>query len=605
MKRIHRSASTRIIIIFLLTFSAAAMAMDREAARERIEALSAEITRHNYLYYVLGRPEISKREYDMLFEELLGLEKAFPDLALTDSPTKRVGSALDDAFPRVKHEAPMLSLEKFYTMKGVASWVKKTRGKAGKNLSFVLEEKIDGVGLELIYKEGRLVMAATRGDGETGFDVTRNARAVKGVPLVLKRPVSLTVRGEVFIKKSDFERINKKEEEPYDSARNLAAGALRRKRAGEKRAGEKRAGETARTPLSIFVFAVVSGDVGEITNHDDLLKFSGELGLPINPNNRTLETIAEIETYIKDAESRMASLDYEFDGVVIKVNDARSAKLLGRTGRHPRWAAAYKFKSPENITVVEDIVIRVGRHGQVTPAAKLRPVKISGVTIRSATLHNQGYIDALALAVGDTVRVSRRGNVIPAVDEVVEKGAAGRPVWQTPARCPGCDAVLERDGKRHFCPNEACPRRLRARLIYFAKKMRIKHLGEKTMDALISEKGVRYPEDLYALSSDDLKGVKGFGDKKAASVKHAIEESRGRPYQTVLLSLGVEGLGPRNIRFLTRAGFDSTDKIRAAGPAGLSSVDGVGRTSAEKILNGFTPRLRKTIDALKREGLTL
>ncbi len=592
IKRVNRIKRPLVIAILLLTVSAAAM--DREAARERITALGSEITRHNYLYYVLGKPEISKREYDRLFDELLDLEKRFPDLVSPDSPTKRVGAELDNTFPRVRHEAPMLSLEKLHSIEEVASWVGKTRKKANKTLSFVLEEKIDGVGLELVYEDGILVMAVTRGDGTTGFDVTDNARTIRAVPLKLNQPVSITVRGEVFIRKTDFERINRDEAEPYDSARNLAAGALRRKHAAEM----------AKTPLSIFVFEVVSGGADEIANHWDWLSFLKELGFKTNPNNRILSSVAGIEAYIEDAESRMETLDHEIDGVVIKVDDTRIRKRLGETERFPVWAAAYKFKSPENVTVLEDIEIRIGRHGRITPVAKLRPVKISGVTIRSATLHNQDNIDALALAVGDAVRISRRGNVIPAVDEVVEKNTLGRDAWRMPTRCPWCRTILKRDGRRHICPNEECPRRLRARLIYFSRKMKIKHLGEKTMDALISRKRIQHPEDLYALlAPDELKGWKGFGDKKIATLKHGIEKSRERPYQTVLLALGVEGLGARTIKILTKAGFDSVDKLLAAEAEELSTVKGVGKAAAAKIVDGFTPRLRTTIHALKREGL--
>ncbi|QTA93713.1 DNA ligase [Desulfonema magnum] len=588
----------KILLIFLVMIHALAMnalATDQEFAKKRIQKLSSEITRHDYLYYVLGKPEISDKAYDQLFDELVRLEKEFPDLVLQDSPSKRVGSELDNAFPQVPHNPPMLSLEKCYSAEEVISWAKKTQAKAGEKLSFVLEEKIDGTAIELIYKEGVLICASTRGNGKTGYDITNNARTIRPLPLRLNPPLSFTVRGEVFIKKADFARLVRESGASYDSARNLAAGALRKKNSSE----------TAKIPLDIFLFEAVCGDTDDKTAHSDLLVLLTELGFRTNPNHQTVSNISDIKKYIEDAILRRDTLAYEIDGLVVKVNEMRTRKSLGSTERFPRWAVAYKFKSPEDETVVESIDLQVGRLGRITPVAKLRTVRIRGTDITRATLHNQDYISQLELAVGDTVKISRRGHVIPAVDQVVEKNTLGNAIFQMPTKCPVCKTLLKIKGKHHFCPNTDCPEQVKARLIWFSKKMKIKYLGPKTTGLLISQKQIQYPEDIYTLSAEDLKNLKGLGEKKSGSIAASIEKSKNNPFQVVLFALGIRGLGTKNIRLLTTAGLDSVDKILKAGTRGLSQIKGIGNHTASQIISGFTPRIMKTVKALKNAGLAL
>ncbi|MDM8525936.1 NAD-dependent DNA ligase LigA [Desulfococcaceae bacterium HSG8] len=575
--------------------TAAALATDHETARGRIRELSAEITRHNYLYYVLGKPEISDKAYDKLFDELVRLEKAFPDLALPDSPTKRVGSDLDNNFPRVPHEVPMLSLDKCYSAEGVISWTEKTREQTGEDISFVAEEKIDGTAIELIYKDGILVMALTRGNGKTGHDITDNARTIRNLPLRLSKAITISVRGEVFIRKSDFERLRGEDRLSYDTARNMTAGALRRKQSSE----------TAKIPLDIFVFEAISGDINNHATHWDILSFLDESGFRINPENRVIRNSSEIRKYISDATLRRDASDYEIDGVVFKVNNMQIRKDIGNTERFHRWAVACKFISPEDETVLKGISLQVGRLGRVTPVAELAPVRISNVTITRATLHNQEYISQLELAVGDTVKVSRRGNVIPAVDRVIEKNTLGNDTWQMPEECPACRTCLKKDGSHHFCPNTDCPEQVRARLIWFSKKMRINNLGPGTIDMLILQKLIRYPEDIYTLNAENLKRLRGLGDRKIALLTKSIEESKASPFPVTLSALGIKGLGPGNIRRLTEAGLDSVDKILNAGTAGLIRVKGIGEVTASKIISGFTPAMVKTIRALKKVGLNL
>jgi len=593
MKVKDRLKSIQVVLVTLLvamfTLASAAPAMDREVAQKRIRELSTEIIRHNYLYYVLGKPEISDKEYDRLFDELLRLEKEFPDLVLPDSPTKRVGSELDNGFPQIQHVIPMLSLEKCYSPEEVVSWAEKIREAAGRDVSFVAEEKIDGAAIELIYEDGILTRAATRGNGKIGYDITDNARTIRTVPLRLKQPVSVTVRGEVFVSKSDFARIRKKKGVSYTSARNLAAGALRRKQSSE----------TAKIPLDTFVFEAAAGDTDEDASHADILTSLGELGFKINPSNQVFTDIHALGVYIRAFGSQREALAYEIDGIVVKVNDRQIRKTLGSTERFPKWAIAYKFKSPENKTVLEGIDVQIGRLGRVTPVGKLRPVQIGDATITRATLHNQDYVTALELAVGDTVQVSRRGKVIPAIDRVIEKNTMGNNMWQMPTDCPVCKTPLIAEGRHHFCTNANCPAQVRGRLIYFCKKMGIKYLGPKTIDMLISQERIQDPADIYTLNAEDMEDLK---KKKNGKIMASIEQSRSKPFQTVLSALGIPGLGPRNIKSLTRAGFDSIDKLLDADISDLSQVKGIGEITARKISNGLR-RLRKTIETLKKAGL--
>ncbi len=504
-------------------------------------------------------------------------------------------SESDNAFPQVQHDPPMLSLDKCYSAEDVISWAKKTQDKAGEKLSFVLEEKIDGTAIELIYKDGIFVRAATRGNGKTGYDITNNARTIRTLPLRLNKPVSVTVRGEVFIKKADFAGLANKDGASYDSARNLAAGALRKKNSSD----------TAKIPLDIFLFEAVSGDKDDKAAHSDLLVSLSESGFKTNPNNHTVSESAEIKKYIEDVILRRDSLAYEIDGVVVKVNEMRMRKMLGSTERFPRWAVAYKFKSPEDETIVEHIDLQVGRLGRITPVARLCSVRIGGADITRATLHNQNYINELELAVGDTVKISRRGDVIPAVGRVVEKNTLGNGIFQMPTECPVCGTLLEIKGRHHFCPNTGCPEQVRARLIWFSKKMKIKYIGPKTTALLISQKRIQYPEDIYTLSAEDLKDLKGLGEKKTCLLAASIEKSKNNPFQVVLSALGIRGLGTKNIRIVAEAGFDSVDKILNAGISGLSQIKGIGNETASEIISGFSPRMMETVDALKKAGLNL
>ena len=593
MKRIAITA-VMFAIIFVL-FAPPVVAMNQDMARERIRVLSSEISRHDHLYYVLGKPEISKTEYDELYDELLTLEKRYPHLVLPDSPTRRVGASLDNTFPQIQHAVPMLSLKKCHSITDVVAWAEELREKTAVDLSFVVEEKIDGTAIELMYKDGILLTAATRGDGKVGYDVTNSARTITNIPLKLTRPVSITVRGEVFIKKSHFSRLASMPDGTYSTARNLAAGALR------KRSSE----EAAQIPLDIFVFEAVAGDRIEGMTHADTLAFLEALGLKTNPSNRLCRDMEKLDEHVRTLASRRHTRDYEIDGIVVKVNERRGREALGTTERYPNWAIAFKFRPSTGKTRVDDIVLQVGRTGRVTPVAKLDTLRINGVAITRASLHNQNFISRLDVGVGDTVMVSRRGDVIPAVDYVVQKNPLSRGPWKMPFTCPACGTRLEKDGKNHVCPNWHCPEQVRGRLVYFARQMGIKHLGPRTLERLMAGNMVRHPEDLYRLDYQAAGSLKGFGDRKIQRIKAAIEKSKEKPFEVVLSALGVKGLSARNVRILNEAGFDSVEKFLNADASDLTRIDGIGPETSRQIIRGLHPRLVQTVHALRAAGLNM
>jgi len=583
----------KYLILFLLILPATALPLDHNTAEKRIIYLSSEITRHNYLYYVLGQPEISNQEYDRLYNELVSLEKLFPDMALPDSPTHRVGSKLENTFPLVCHPVPMLSLNKCYAIKDIISWAEKLGLKTGKQISFMVEEKIDGTAIELFYENGILVKAATRGDGQTGYDISANARTVRTIPLKLHEPLSIIVRGEVFIRKSDFKRLDSEEDFDFKSLRNLAAGALRRKHSTE----------TAKIPLDIFIFETVSGIPDENMDHAKVLEWLKTLGFQINPNNRIINNISEIENHINKAVMGRDKLDYEIDGIVLKVLDRNTRKLLGTTDRFPRWAMAFKFESSQAITIIENIIIQISRLGRATPVAILKPVNIGSSIVSRAGLHNQNYINDLGLEVGDKVRLVRKGDVIPVIEEVLDK--TGDSTWQMPVNCPSCNTRLKTFGKNVFCPNYECPEQVAGRLVWFAQKMKIRYLGPALIKSLLDQKKIYNPEDFYLLDPDDLEKLKGFGHKKILKFQSSLEKSKKSPFETVVLALGIQGLGRHNIRILKNAGYHSAEMIINAGQEKLAEIKGIGKKTAGKIIKGFNPGIKKTIKILKEQGIDI
>ena len=590
---------------------------------ERSKELSRLLTEYQKAYYVQGRPLVSDLEYDRLFDELLLLESQHPDIRTPDSPTQRVGSDLTSDFPEVQHTIPVLSLDKAYSDSEILSWISKTIKNTGENLSFVLEEKLDGFSIVLYYEKGLLTRAVTRGNGFVGNDVTANVKTIYSVPLRLNESVDIAVRGEVFLKKAEFEKINATLTEPYANPRNLAAGTIRRNKSSE----------TAQVPLSIYVYEGFWTEPENLTDHIQILSRLKALGFPVDPHIsyfcRTKEeaelrlgqaglegeagSFDDIPAAIADRTGTRASLPYEIDGLVVKVNELATREDLGYTEHHPRWAIAYKFEAPQAQTQVLDIDVQVGRTGRVTPMARIRETQLSGSTIRNITLHNQDYVNELELAIGDTVSISKRGDVIPAVENVIEKNEQGNTTWKMPEKCPVCGSELVKRGAHHFCPNYDCPAQAKGRLAFFCGKgqMDIEGLGARTVEILYDKGFVTTISGLYEFDFSNLRFVEGFGGtegKKIESIKIALQESLNTPFRNVLVSIGIPEFGKKAVDLVCDAGFDSMDKLIDLADRNdteaLSAIKGIGPKTAEIIIDGLkSETVRKLIEDLRKAGL--
>jgi len=591
----------------------------------RARELSKLLTEYQRAYYVTGRALVSDLEYDRLFDELMLLEKEHPELCTPDSPTQRVGSDLSSDFPEVSHTIPVLSLDKAYSDSEILSWIQKTMKNTGENLSFVLEEKLDGFSIVLYYEKGILARAVTRGNGFVGNDVTANVKTIHSVPLRLTQPVDIAVRGEVFLRKAEFERINSKLLEPYANPRNLAAGTIRRNKSSE----------TAQVPLSIYVYEGFWSDSVDYSDHIQILSALKALGFAVDPNLsffcRTTEeaqrrlkeaslegrcgSFDDIPAAIADYTGTRADLPYEIDGLVVKVNELSTREELGYTGHHPRWAIAYKFEAPQAQTQVLDIDVQVGRTGRITPMARIKETRLSGSTIKNITLHNQDYVNELELAIGDTVAISKRGDVIPAVESVIEKNDLGNTTWQMPRCCPICKSELVVRGAHHFCPNHDCPAQVKGRLAFFCAKgqMDIEGLGPKTIETLYENGFVRSISELYSFDFNRLKALDGFGGtegKKIEGMKMALEKSRKTPFRSVLVALGIPEFGKKAVDLVCDAGFDSMDKLLSIADnhdtESLSAIRGIGEVTANLIIDGLNSEdTRIIINDLRESGLQM
>ncbi len=590
--------------------------INHEEARQEIEKLAELLRRYQYEYYIEGRPSVSDLEYDRLFDRLSELETQFPDLKFSDSPTQRVGSDLSESFPEVEHTVPVLSLDKAYSAAEVSDWIRRTTDRSGRALSFVVEEKIDGVSIVLYYEEGKLVRAVTRGNGFVGNDITANVKTIGSVPLRLPEAVNVAVRGEIYLPKNRFEELNKTMDPPYANPRNLAAGTLRRIKSSE----------VARVPLNIFAYEGYFPEQQlshlEVLEQLKVLKFrvSSRIGIFSNrlgPDKMKTKypdwsfgRFEDLPNYIEKATEERDSLEYEIDGLVVKVNELQVREELGYTGHHPRWAIAFKFESPQGTTTIKTIEVQVGRTGRITPVARVKPVQIGGSTISNVTLHNQAYIEMLEIAEGDQVTVSRRGDVIPAVEKVVQKNEVGNPVWSMPEHCPSCGSKLEVYGAHHFCRNNKCPDQVRGRIHFFIgrNQMDIENLGPETAELLIQEGFVQDLPDLYRFDFDRLQGYQGFGEKKISAIKKGLEKSLSQPFRIVLPSLGVPEVGPNVTELLISAGYSTIDKIIETAEAGntesLVEIKGIGEKTAETIIEEFSrPEVQQRIEELKKVGL--
>jgi len=579
--------------------------------RSRIEALRDLIRYHNYRYYALDDPEVSDAEYDALFRELLALEKAHPELLTPDSPTQRVGFPPLDKFQPFEHAVPMLSLENAMTEAEVIEFdgrVRKLLGHSG-DVAYVAEPKMDGLAVEVLYREGELLRAGTRGDGYTGEDVTPNVKTIRAVPWKLFKPdgglpppAFLAVRGEVYMDKKDFAELNARREEAgepvFANPRNAAAGSIR----------QLDSTITASRPLKVFFYGVGVVEGATFETQWELLGRLREWGLPVNPKSRLCTGIGEALEAFRSLAAERRRLPYETDGLVIKVNSIEWQSVLGEKSRSPRWAVACKFAPEQAETRIADILVQVGRTGVLTPVAVLEPVTVGGVVVQRATLHNEDEIRRKDIRIGDRVLVQRAGDVIPEVAEVLaERRDGAEKVFRMPDTCPSCGGpVVRPQGESaHRCLNRYCPDQVKAAIAHFTSRdgLDIEGLGRKIVALLVERGLVRSAADLYRLRVEDLEPLPGLGAKSAANLVAAIESSKKADLADFIFALGIPHVGTHLAQVLADH-FGSLEKLRRASREELEAVPGVGGEVAASISQYFADGgNRKLVDELLDLGV--
>jgi DNA ligase (NAD+) len=566
---------------------------DQSKAAERIAKLRTEIRHHDYLYYVEDRPEIADADYDRLFHELEDLEKQFPDLVSDDSPTQRVAGQPLDTFPTIEHAAPMLSLDSNQDEAALRRFDERLRKGLGPDfpVEYVLEPKLDGLSVELVYRDGALLQASTRGDGRKGEGITANVRTIPSVPLRLregKRPVPsfLAVRGEIIMFSEGFDKLNESliagGKEPFANPRNAAAGGVR----------QLDPQITATRPLHLYAYDILASEgLEDIETQWDVLQALRGWGLKVNERVKKGKTVDDIQEYHNGLESERDDLGYEIDGIVIKLNDLEARETLGWTSRHPRWAFAYKFPPRKEITRILSILPSVGRTGVVTPVAIMLPVEIGGVTVARATLHNREEIVRKDVREGDRVRVQRAGDVIPQVIEKIDEPDRERgPEWRMPETCPSCGTQLIERGPFTVCPNSfECPAQLAGRIVHFASRdaLDIEGLGDETSKLFVAQGLVRQLPDLFEIQPGQLVELEGFAEKSANKLVDALKKAASAAeLPRFLYGLGIPEVGVAVARDLARH-FGTFARLRGADEATLQEVPGVGPRMAEQITTFF------------------
>jgi len=579
--------------------------MDKRIA-DRAKALREEIHRHNYLYYVLDQPEVSDAEYDRLFDELSSLEKQFPELVTPDSPTQRVGAPPLEEFKTVRHSLPMLSLGKATSEAEFLDFHRRVveLSKVDK-VPYVVEPKFDGLAVEVVYREGLYSLGATRGDGTVGEEVTLNLKTVKSIPLRLRGkdlPELIEVRGEVIMNKEDFAKLNREREnagEPlFANPRNAAAGSVR----------QLDSKVTSARPLTLFAYGIGVLTGKKFSGHRETLSYLQKMGFKVSEHIELCNTVGQVKKYYEDILNRRDRLPYEIDGIVIKVDDFELQRRLGEISRSPRWAVAWKFPAQQEHTVVKDILVSVGRTGALTPVAILEPVRVAGVEVRRATLHNEDEVRKKDIRIGDTVVIQRAGDVIPEVVKVIETKRTGREKpFIMPDLCPICGSKVERpEGEAlHRCTGLACPAQIKEHLSHFASKgaMDIDGLGYKFLEHMVDKGIIQDQADLYSLDKEDLMKMDRMGDKLAQNLLDAIHRSRKPALANLIYALGIRNVGEHLATVLAR-NFKSIDNLAKQNLEDLTQVHEIGPVVAESIYNFFrNPKNLKVLDKLKRGGV--
>ena len=580
------------------------------AIKKEIEKLRQEIEYHNYQYYVEDSPVLTDAEYDRLMQQLIALEEQHPQFKSPDSPTQRVGAKPAREFATVKHLLPMLSLANAFTMEDIQSFDKRVKKiletPSGKDIAYVAELKIDGLAVNLYYAEGRLLKASTRGDGTEGEDITNNVKTVKSIPLKLlkprsgKLPQSIEIRGEIYLDHQEFQRINRERErsgEPlFANPRNAAAGSVR----------QLDPAITARRKLSIFVYGIgaVNGAVPD--NHWETLEFLGSMGMKVNSVKTRCANIDEAMKFCRQWDKEKEKLDYDADGLVIKVNAHAQQNILGQVSRSPRWAIAYKFAAEQAVTVIKDIIVGVGRTGALTPVAVMEPVEVSGVTVTNATLHNEDEVKRKDIRIGDTVVIRRAGEVIPEVVRVLtEKRTGAEKEFVMPNKCPVCGSDVYRPADEAIarCTGISCPAQVRERLVHFASRsaMDIEGLGEAWVQVLVDKKLIKDPADIYTLKKEDLLELDRMGEKSAANLIQAIAGSKKQELSRLIYALGIRHVGEHLAEILT-GHFSSIAELSAATREDLEKIPEIGPAIAESLTIFFKQDETKEVLAKLRQA---
>ncbi|WP_428846277.1 NAD-dependent DNA ligase LigA [Metallumcola ferriviriculae] len=578
--------------------------MSSASIENKIKQLRDELEDHNYQYYVLDQPTITDREYDDKLRELQQLEEEHPESQDPHSPTQRVGGAPREGFTTVNHPIPLLSLDNAFGEEELYQWHRRVEKLAGEAVTYIVELKIDGLSVALTYDDGRLVVGATRGDGEIGEDITANIKTIQSVPLKLRRQVQrLLVRGEAYMPRPAFIKLNKKRQEAdealFANPRNAAAGSLRQ--LDPKVAAQRN--------LQVFVYDILAVDGEELTTHDQALALLQELGFVVNSHHKLCHTIEEVYRYCLEWTEKREQLPYDIDGLVVKVNQLELHEAIGRTAKNPRWAIAYKFPAEQKESMVQDVFLRIGRTGVVTPTALLAPVQLAGTTVTKATLHNEDFIRDKDIRIGDAVIVRKAGDIIPEVVQVLperRKGSEGE--FKFPQYCPECGAHLKRADNEAAIRCQgglACGAQVREGIIHFTSRnaMDIEGLGSKMVEQLLDAGLIKNIADLYYLRLEELLELQRVGNKSAQNLLDAIEKSKDNPLHQLIFALGIRHVGLGAAKVLSKQ-FHSLDNLAQAGVEELTAVSDIGPKMAESIVDFFQEeRNQDVIGRLKTAGV--
>ena len=573
--------------------------------KERMNELIDIINQADYEYHTLDNPSITDQEYDKYLRELFEIEEAHPDWVREDSPTQHAGGKIIDSFVKVSHKIPMMSLSDVFSESELIAFDERIK-KEGITPEYMCELKIDGLSVSLLYEKGNLVRGATRGDGTTGEDITHNVKTIKAIPLKLKEPVDIEVRGEIFMNKKTLEELNEKRKEKGEpllqNCRNAAAGSIRQ--LDSKVAASRKSDN--------FIYHLPDPEDYGLTTHAEAIEYMRKLGFKINPNNRLVKNINEVLEFIEEKGRLRKDLAYDIDGVVIKVNSISDQKKLGYTAKYPKWATAYKFPAEEVLTKLKDIIFTVGRTGQITPNAVLEPVIVAGSTISRATLHNEDYVKEKDLKIGDIVSIRKAGDVIPeVVERKIERRKGTEKDFVMITECPMCRTKLvKKEGQvDYFCPNDKCPARHVESLIHFASRdaMNIDGLGENIMEDFYNFKFITSIPDIYNLNkhSQDLKRLEGYGEKSVSNLLEAIEKSKENSLEKLVFALGIPHVGAKTAKILASK-FETMENLENSTLEELVNIPDVGKIIAESVVNYFNnTENRQVIEKLKEFNLNM